>query len=601
MSRLVALSALAVLAGAATFGVPTPSGASFVASSRNSISTVTAAADWTPPAVSVRSPGTSVKDTVTITADAADGESGVASVVVQYLAPSASSWTALCTATVTPYSCSWNTKVGADGAYGLRAIATDRAGYSTTSDVVTTTVANNLLVQLGDPGDIVKGNVPLTATLFNAGGVSYSVQIQSALAGTTSFTTICTVATAPYTCTWATAGFVQGESYDLRAVAKAGSTTTTSGTVADVLVDNLAPTGVVMTDPGTPLRGTVSLAASATDAESGVAQVQLQYQRSGTSTWTTSCTPTTEPFGCRYDTTQLADGSYSFRAVATDPAGNTTTSAAVAARTVDNTVSAVSMEDPGADLSGQVALTASASSTAGVTSVRIDRAPSGTSTWTSVCTDTAAPYTCSWDSTAVSDGLYDFRAVLVDGRGATTTSATMSARRLDNNPLRGYDVQSVSGGAIAGRLDGGDQLRLTYTGPVNLSTITTGWSGASLAVSVRLRDGLLLGTGSKGDTVDVLRSGVAVNLGSVNLRNDYVKNNKTATFNATMVASAVTVNGVSATVVTITLGTLASGSVKTQSGTAAMVWTPSASALNADGRGASTAPVTELGALDRDF
>ncbi len=84
-------------------------------------------------------------------------------------------------------------------------------------------------------------------------------------------------------------------------------------------------------------------------------------------------------------------------------------------------------------LTGTVTLAASASSTAGIASVRIDRAPSGTTSWSTVCTDQTAPYSCSWNTTTVADGSYDFRAVLVDGRGVTTTSTTMSSRRVDNS------------------------------------------------------------------------------------------------------------------------------------------------------------------------
>jgi hypothetical protein len=603
MSRRLTLVALALVAGLAVFGLPTPSGASYVAVTNNTASTVTAAADWTPPTVTLRNPGSPVKDTVTLTADAADGESGVASVAIQYYAPGGTSWVTLCTAAASPYSCSWNTKLGADGTWALRAVATDRAGYGTTSDVVQTTVANNLLVQLSDPGDVVKGTVGLSATLYNAGTVSYSVAIQYAPTGTTTWKTLCTMASAPYTCTWNTAGsgFTQGASYDLRAVATAGSSSTTSATVVDVLVDNAAPT-TTMQDPGSPLRGTVTLAAAASDAESGLAQVQIQYQRSGTSTWTTACTVTIDPFSCRYDTTQLTDAIYSFRSVATDAAGNTTTSAVIGNRTVDNTVSSVSMEDPGAYLSGTVNLTATASSTAGVTSVRIDRAPSGTTTWTAVCTDTTSPYACSWDTSVVADGLYDFRAVLVDGKGATTISNTVSARRVDNSPLRGYDVQAVNGTGSAGKVDAGDTLRLTYTDQLDLSSLTSGWTGSSLAVSLRLRDGNLLGLGNKGDTLDVLRGGVAVNLGSVNLKGDYVKSNKTTVFNATMVASTTTVNGTTVTVVTVTVGTLASGGgLITQAATGTMVWTPSATATDLYAHATSTAPTSELGVLDREF
>jgi hypothetical protein len=198
----------------------------------------------------------------------------------------------------------------------------------------------------------------------------------------------------------------------------------------------------------------------------------------------------------------------------------------------------------------------------------------------------------------VADGLYDFRAVLVDGKGVTTTSATVTGRRVDNSPLRGYDVQTISGGATAGRLDAGDAVRFTYTGQVNPASLKSGWTGTAVAVSLRLRDGLLTGTGSKGDTLDV----TGVNLGSLNLKGDYVKNSKTVTFNATMVASTTTVNGATATVVTITVGTLAGGTgVKTATTTSTMVWTPSAGALGTDGRASSVAPVSELGTLDREF
>lgn len=600
--RTLPLVALVAISGLVLFGMPAVSGATFTSAS-SSRATVTAANDWTPPSVSVRNPGASVRDTVTITADATDGQSGISSVEIQYLAPNASGWTTICTVATSPYGCSWNTKPLADGSYSLRAIASDNAGYTTTSDTVSTTVANNLLVVLGDPGDVVRGTQTLTATLYNSGILPYLVSVQYAVSGTTTWKTLCTGLLPPYTCSWNTAasGFVQGETYDLRAVATIGVSSTTSAVVDDVTIDNVAPT-VTVVDPGTPLRGTVTFTATASDADSGVAGVQLQYLRSGTSTWTTFCSPTSDPFSCRYATGQLADATYSFRAIATDGAGNTTTSATVANRVVDNTVTTVSVEDPGAFLSGTVTLTASASSSAGIASVRIDRAPAGTTTWTTVCTDTTAPYGCAFDTTKVTDGSYDFRAVLVDNQGRTTTSTTLGARRVDNSPLRAYDVQATNGGSTAGKLGAGDVLKLTYTDEVNPGTVTSGWDGTALAVTLRLRDGNLVGTGGSGDTLDVLRNGATVNLGSVNTKGNFAKNNKTIQFNATMVASTTAINGEVATVVTITLGAVASGSgLRTQTASAAMVWTPSASVLDLTGRAASTSPATELGTLDRDF
>ena len=43
------------------------------------------------------------------------------------------------------------------------------------------------------------------------------------------------------------------------------------------------------------------------------------------------------------------------------------------------------------------------------------------------------PPTCAWDTTAVADGTYDLRVVAVDAAGNTRTSATRSARILDNS------------------------------------------------------------------------------------------------------------------------------------------------------------------------
>ncbi|MBT2551551.1 signal peptidase I [Arthrobacter sp. ISL-5] len=596
MMLVLAALCILVIAGAAAF-----SSAAFSATTRNATNTFATAQDWAPPTVTLNNPGSPVKDTVNVSASASDAESGIRDVVIQYLAPGGSNWTTLCTDAAAPYSCAWNTTTGADGGYGLRAIATDNAGHSTTSAQIDTVVANSLLVVLADPGEIQKGTVNLSTTLYNTGASSYTVRVEYSVAGANNWKTLCAALVSPYNCSWNTALFANGY-YDLRSVATAGTTSTTSAVVADILVDNQAP-AVTMTDPGTPLSGTRTFAATATEADSGVAQVQLQYASTGSPTWTTYCTVTAEPYSCRFDTTTLPNGSYSFRAIATDAGGLSTTSAAITNRIVDNTISSVSVEDPGAYLNGTVTLTAAANSTAGITNVRIQTAPSGTTTWTTKCTIAAAPFTCGWDTTTVSDGLYDLRAVLTDGTGAQTTSATVSARRVDNSPLRGVDIQTVNGAATPGRLQPGDSVNFTYSQQVNMATVSPGWTGAPLAVTLRLRDGNLLSLGNNGDTVDIQRAGSSVNLGSVNLKQNYIKSRTTATFNATMTAATVTVSGVPRTVVTVTLGSIASGSttLRTVNTASTMVWTPTAAVTNLSGSPSSVAPANETGVLDREF
>lgn len=412
--RSLHLLVVLTLAGMVALAFPTFSSASFTARTQ-ATATVRAASDWTPPTVAVVSPGSTVKDVPTIAVSATDGESGVASVTLEQLPPGGSDWTPVCTDTVAPYTCAWDTRALADGLHSLRARATDVAGYEAVSEVVRTTVANKLLVVLASPGDAVRGTVPLTTTVYNAGSLVHTVRLEYATTGTTSWKTICTGLTSPYPCNWTTSSVASGE-YDLRAVLTAGATTTYSAVVDAVMVDNIAPT-VAMIDPGTPLSGTRSFSATATDANSGVVRVAIQYALNGTSSWQELCASTEEPWGCRINTSTLADGAYSFRALATDAAGNATTSAAVGARTVDNTIASLTIDVP-ASLTGTVTVGATANSTAGVASVRFQVAPTGTTTWTDLCTDSAAPWACTWNTTSVADGFYDLRGVMTDGQGA---------------------------------------------------------------------------------------------------------------------------------------------------------------------------------------
>lgn len=599
LPRPLQLLLLAVVATVLTVGFPGFSSAAFTARTQ-ATGTVQAAVDWTPPTVAVVSPGTVVKDTVTIGVTATDGETGIASVTLEQLAPGAAGWVTVCTDTTAPYSCAWKTLPLADGDFSLRARATDNAGYEATSVPVRTTVANTLLIVLASPGDVVRGTVPLVTSVDNAGAVSHTVRVEYAPTGTTAWKTICSALTSPYTCSWNTTGLA-ADDYDLRSVLTAGPTTTISDLVEGVAVDNASPS-VTMIDPGTPLSGSRTFAATAADVDSGVDRVVIQHLRSGTSTWQTLCTIVDEPWTCRGATSTLLDGTYSFRAVATDVAGNSTTSAVVANRVVDNTVSSISVDVP-SPLTGTVTVAATAASTAGVASVRIQVAPTGSSTWTDLCTDTSSPYSCTWDTTTVANGSYSVRGILVDGKGASLTSAVVGAQQVENSPLRGADVQSLNGGTTSGRADSGDTITLTYSGRVDLTKVVGGWNGASTGVTARFRDGALLGKSTTDDTLDVLAGTSPVNLGAVNLRRNYVSNNATATFNATMTAGTVTVGGVVRTTITVRLGTVVSGStsLRTATTSGALIWTPSAAVTDLQGRPCSTTPVTESGTADRDL
>lgn len=556
--------------------------------------------DWTPPTVAMQQPVSPLKGTVAVTADATDDKSAIKNTVIQYRLSGAGTWTTLCTVAVAPYSCSWNTTTVADGNYDLRATTTDTASFSTTSETVSTTVANNMLVVLSSPGENVRETIPLSTTLHNTGTVTYTARVEYSLSGANSWKNVCTGLTSPYNCSWVTTGFANGD-YDLRSVAVSGGTTFTSQVIA-VTVDNLSP-AVAMVDPASPISGNWTFEATASDAHSGVTRVAIQYALNGSSNYIDLCVFSSTPYSCRVDTTTIANGTYTFRAVADDAAGNRTISALVSNRVIDNTVSSVSMEDPGAFLTGKVTLRSIAHSSNGVASVAIQMTPTATSAWETVCTFATEPYTCLWNSAQTTNGVYNFRAVLTDSNGVVTTSAVVASRQVDNLALRGFDYQTVSGASTKGKLDAGDIMSFTYTSRVNLASITAGWTGTSIPVTVRLQDGALLGLGGTKDSIDVQRAGGTVNLGTVTLNGDYAKTNKTAILNATMTATTVTVNGNPATRIDITLGTVASGAngLRTYTGAVQMVWVPSKLATDLNGNPSSSAPVNEGGILDRDF
>ncbi|MET0821479.1 MAG: Ig-like domain-containing protein [Aeromicrobium sp.] len=580
LSAVVAL--LLVVAAVALTG---SSSASFV-SRTGSTGSVSSAADWTAPTVTVTAPSSPLKGSVTITAAAADADSGIAAVNIQRAAAGSSDWTSLCITSTSPFTCDWDTTQLADGAYDLRAIAVDRAANSTTSTVVRATVANNVTVVLARPGNILRGSATTTTTVTGANGLTPTVRVEYAPTGTTSWTTLCTAAASPFTCSVNTATLANG-TYDLRSVAVAGSTTYTSAVVSKVVVDNLAPT-VTMTDPGTSLKGTKTFTATASDAHSGVASVVIQSSTGGA--WSDLCTVTATPYSCSIDTTTLANGAYSFRAVATDKAGNTSTSATVTNRTVQNTVSSVTLTAPSTYLRNGTALTATATSTDTITSVKFQRSVAGANTWTDICTDTASPYTCSVDTSQLAEGTYDLRAVLTNTDGTTATSTVVTNRIVDKTPGKGVDIQTTNGG-VAGKIDAGDTVVYTFSKQMDLSSIYSGWSGAATSGTMRVR---AVWFGS--DMLDVSAPS-GVRLGTVDLGTSFTFFSD-AYSDVSISAATVTVEGVPRTVVTMKVLS-ASG---LQSFTSAkMVWQPASTIVDLGGNPVSTAPVAESGPDDVDF
>ena len=95
-------------------------------------------------------------------------------------------------------------------------------------------------------------------------------------------------------------------------------------------VDTANPTGSITAPAAAAVvRGLTAVSSDSADAGSGVQQVVFQRSPAGFGTWTAIDTDTSAPYSVGWATGSLADGSYDLRAVTTDLAGNTRTSATV--------------------------------------------------------------------------------------------------------------------------------------------------------------------------------------------------------------------------------------------------------------------------------
>ena len=160
-----------------------------------------------------------------------------------------------------------------------------------------------------------------------------------------------------------------------------------------VWIDNGAPTvsidAAASAFVATP---TVNLAASASDAQSGVGQVRFEGRTSSAAAWQALGSDADAPYRLTI-ATPAVEGDYEVRAVATDAIGNAAASAG-SLRTIDRVAPAAALNTVPATVSGTASLSAVASDGgSGVAHVEFQAAPSGTDDWQTLATDDAAPFT----------------------------------------------------------------------------------------------------------------------------------------------------------------------------------------------------------------
>ena len=278
--------------------------------------------DTTPPTVSLTAPtsGATLTGTATLTATASDNI-GVAHVDFY------DGTILLNSDTTSPWTYSWNTAGVTNGSHSLTAKAYDAAGNTTTSSAVSVTVSNATTdttkptVTLTAPttGQTLSGTVNITANASDNVGVTRVDFVRGN-------TTLGSDTTAPYSYAWDTTGSAN-TTYTIKAKAydAAGNIKVSSGavvTVQNVSSDTTPPTVSISTPAsGATLSGTTTITASASD---NIGVFRVEFYR-GT---TLIANDQTGPgWSTAWNTTTVANGTYTLTAKAFDAAGNSTVSA----------------------------------------------------------------------------------------------------------------------------------------------------------------------------------------------------------------------------------------------------------------------------------
>ncbi|QFG69594.1 Ig-like domain-containing protein [Ornithinimicrobium pratense] len=321
------------------------------------------------------------------------------------------------------------------------------------------------------------------------------------------------------------------------------------------------------------------------DYGSGVAQVIIEVRPAGGGTWTPVCTDRSAPYQCSWDTNGVADDNHEVRARATDRAGLVGTSG-ILTTSVANERPAVS--HPGNPANGAPTLTARANS--GIAAPNDDVAP--------VEPDPSGPAVADEDRReTVEPAPEEPPAVPGDEEdgAAPGDDEDQTGPQDEVAELHGVGIDVIDGGHGVGELNEGDTFTFTYSGEVDSTTVLANWSREATPVSVRVRDGHLLGGSDLDDTLDIRSGDLPVELGHVHLGADVIDTDQQILLPATMTAQTGTVDGAVLSTVTVRLGAVIDEGEVLQPVDAAPVltWTPSAAVTTLTGRPCVAEPVTQ--------
>ena len=369
----------------------------------------------------------------------------------------------------------------ADGDYQFRALVTDAAGNTSTSNVIEVVVDNSVpaagTLSFSNLTDSGTANTPpvttdntfnLTLTGQESGAaVAYQASLNGgAFAATTA----------------SQSGLADGD-YQFRALVTDAAGNTSTSNVIEVVVDNSVPAAGTLsfsnlTDSGTantpPVTTDNTFNLTLTGQESGAAVAYQASLNGGAFAATTA------------SQSGLADGDYQFRALVTDAAGNTSTSNVIEV-VVDNSVPAAgtlsfsNLTDSGTANTPPV-------TTDNTFNLTLTGQESGAAVAYQASLNGGAFAATTASQSGLADGDYQFRALVTDAAGNTSTSNVIEVVVDNSVPAAGtlsFSNLTDSGTANTPPVTTDNTFNLTLTGQE---------SGAAVAYQASLNGGAFAAT-----------------------------------------------------------------------------------------------------------
>ncbi len=389
----------------------------------------TVTVDNTPPTTSIAAPVVGSYAIVTLAAQASASDAfGIASVQFEIDgAPVGNLLTSPDSSGGYTYSSTLNLSGLAGGAHTLTDIATDDAGNTTTSAGVSFTIGYGppaVSVTSPLPGTFSRGTISVAASV-TAGTPPDSVQllVDGRASGSPQ--------TSGYLFSWSTTGLADGAHMLSATVTDSQGRTSTSAPIS-VTVDNTAPTTSILAPPaGNYFQTTMPVQAHASDAY-GVQSVQFLID--GTPVGSALTSPDTTggyTYSASLGISSLTNGPHTLTDIATDYAGNTTTSAPISFF-VGVGPPTVAITSPINHSFAAKTISISATVTGGTAPYTGKLLVDGVAT-NVVPTVVGSTLTFQWNTTGTPDGSHTLAVQVTDVALATATSTVVNVT-VDNTP-----------------------------------------------------------------------------------------------------------------------------------------------------------------------